>query len=369
MLLRDYLVAVAEGYDYHDGFDTAQQRLLARASTELQDYGPADFVIKASGGQPPLGATLTPWIGFFDPDESVTPMDGLYVVWILDATGQNWTLRLNMGTEKRGQNVPAAYQAGTGSGKEQQLLAALRAEADAIRGALPHRIAEAWDSAVALHSTARRQRRYEAATILAQSYPVSNLPSDSILEADLRSMCIALQEAAQVKRRLAILAPGTISTSSSTLADSSARELVFDPGVDKVSTKLLPERSITRTPRHEDGLRRYGLWLQSRGFSPATNVHPRDFIIPGTPEWLGEYKVVYGSNVARATREAHSQLKEYRHFIYPRTNPRPGMVAVFSDSVTDERVTWLNAEGIAVVWNRDHEWHGCAIARKAGLGS
>jgi hypothetical protein len=355
--LNDFLLAVAEGYDYHDGFDTEQQRLLKEAHERLRDYGPAEFLIKASGGQPPLAATLTPWIGFFDPDESTTPMDGLYVVWLLDAAGQNWTLSVMMGTEKRAQSYS----------REGQLLAALRAEAAAIRDALPERIAQAWDSAIDLRSNARRQRRYEAATILATAYPVSAMPSDAVLDADLRAMCIALQEAAHVKRQLAVLQPGVISTSSAVVVDVRERDLVFAPGIDQHSIVQLSKQSIARTPRHEGGLGRYGRWLQSQGFKPATNVHPRDFIIPGPREWLGEYKVVYGNNVTRATREAHSQLKEYRHFLYPQQS-QPGLLAVFSDSVTAERVSWLNAEGIAVVWDENHEWHGCQHARQAGLG-
>jgi hypothetical protein len=353
--LNDFLLAVAEGYDYHDGFDTAQQRLLEQAHDQLRDYGPAEFQIKASGGQRPT-ATFTPWIGFFDPEESTTPMDGLYVVWLLDARGQNWTLSVMMGTEKRAKTLP----------KQAELVASLSAEATAIRDEIPERVTRAWDSTIDLRSKGTRQRRYEAATILGTSYPVDAMPSDTVLDADLRAMCIALQEAVQVKRRLAILHPGVISTSSAVDVDSSERDLVWAPGVDRNSTVQLSKQSITRTPRHEGGLERYGRWLQGRGFSPATNVHPRDFIIPGPSEWLGEYKVVYGDNVARATREAHSQLKEYRHFLYPRS--QPGLLAVFSDSVTAERVSWLNAEGIAVVWDENHEWHGCQQAREAGLG-
>jgi hypothetical protein len=97
-------------------------------------------------------------------------------------------------------------------------------------------------------------------------------------------------------------------------------------------------------------------------------VHPRDFIIHGTPGWLGEYKVVYGRDVTRATREAHSPLKEYRHFIYPDQSGKPGLLAVFSAPITDRRVAWLNAEGIAVAWEEDSQWRGCPLARAAGLG-
>lgn len=105
MLLGEYLRGVADGYDPKEGFDTPQQELLRVARFELHDYGPTDFVIRASGGQRPLSTTHTPWIGFFDPDESQTPQEGLYVVWLLRAPGDAWTLSLNMGTENRARQV------------------------------------------------------------------------------------------------------------------------------------------------------------------------------------------------------------------------------------------------------------------------
>src|SRR5262245_1555649 len=101
MLLRDHLLSVGVNYDAAAGFDAAPQELLRKASAHLAGYGPADFVVKASGGQHPLRTTSTPWIGFFNPDESTNPQTGLYVVWILQADRHAWTLSVNMGTERR----------------------------------------------------------------------------------------------------------------------------------------------------------------------------------------------------------------------------------------------------------------------------
>ena len=98
--LRDFLEAVGRTYDPAGGFNTPAQALLRSAHTELADYAPADFVIRASGGQRPLRTTDTPWVGFFDPDDA-RPQEGLYVVWLLRADRQAWTLSINMGTEKR----------------------------------------------------------------------------------------------------------------------------------------------------------------------------------------------------------------------------------------------------------------------------
>ena len=369
MQLREFLLAVGETYDPAAGFDTPAQHLLSHAATELTGTGPADFLIRASGGQNPIGATDTPWVGFFDPDESTSPMEGLYVVWLLRASRDAWTLGVNIGTERLSARLKAQdlLQPG-GPPREPRVRSALAAEATAIRQHMPPSVVAGWDTSIDLASTGTRQRRYVAATVLARTYPLATLPDEPTLQADLAAMCMALQEAVRSKRALAVVDPGTISTASATTTLTDTREYVFSPGIDTPGSVALPTVPIERTPRHESGLRRYGQWLVDRGIDVATNVHPRDFIVRQSPEWIGEYKVVYGSQVARATREAHSQLKEYRHFLYP---PGSGvqLLAVFSAAVTDRRVAWLNSEGIAVVWWSGVAWVGCPIAKDAGLAA
>ena len=371
MTLVDFLRGVGTGYAPRDGFGTPQQRLLARAAELLDDYRPSEFVIKSSGG---LGsATDTPWVGFFDPDESDVPRRGLYVVWLLTADATAWTLSVNMGTELRSLALKTSDKAATDAGaklppREPRLLASFRAEAAAIRAGLPVEATAGWDTSMTLALTGTRQRRYEAATIVAKTYPLDAMPDEKALAADLAQACGLLGEAIRVRDDLAATAPGIVSTAPAVHIDPLDRELPFEPGEDVETTIELPQRSIKRKPRHEGGLKRYGLWLQTQGFGLTTKVHPRDFVITTPTAWLGEYKVVYKRDVARATREAHSQLKEYRHFLYPASSRRPRMLAVFSAPITDRRVTWLNAEDIAVVWEEDDQWHGCPLAQAAGLG-
>jgi hypothetical protein len=367
MLLRDYLDIISRGYDRVAGFDTPEQDLLKRASTELSAYGPGGFVIKASGGQRPLNPTDTPWIGFFDPDESTSPMDGLYVVWLLQADRAAWTLSVNMGTERRAQELQERDRGNRRSGpREPRLRELLARESAAIRSRMLPEVTVGWDRTIDLHSGGTRQLRYEAATIIGRTYLLDSLPDDETLSRDLEAVCVGLQDAVRAKRELAVEEPGLVSTSSSTARPYDTRDPIFAPGEDRTTTVATQPRPIVRTPRHEGGLRRYGEWIIARGFKPTTNVHPRDFTILGSPEWIGEYKVVYGADVARATREAHSQLKEYRFFLYPGESP-VRLLAVFSASVGQERVAWLNSEGIAVVWEERRVWRGCPFARAAGL--
>lgn len=369
MLLREYLLAVGSGYDRRAGFDTDAQRLLARAADHLGEYGPADFLIRASGGQNPLGTTDTPWIGFFNPDESTSPQAGLYVVWILRADGSAWTVSVNMGTERLYRNLTQHdKEAPSRVPRESRVLHLLRTEAAAIRSRLPTGTTSEWDSSIDLRGGGTRQRRYEAATVLARTYSLPELPSEESLRSDIGKLCVALDDAIRVRGELAVTDPGSISTASKTMPSQDLREYIFSPGVDSPSVIPPTSRPIQRTPRHETGLRRYGEWLIGHGEQVATNVHPLDFIVGRELEWIGEYKVVYGANVARASREALSQLKEYQFFRSGTADTLP-LLAVFSAPITERRVRWLNSEGVAVVWREQDDWLGCPIAIREGLAS
>jgi hypothetical protein len=364
--LRDFLETVGRTYDPAAGFNTSAQALLRSAQPEFADYAPTDFVIRASGGQRPLRTTDTPWVGFFDPDESTGPQEGLYVVWLLRADRQAWTLSINMVTERRSAQLKEIDAvSGTHVPREPRVRAGLAAEALAIRERMDPELTLPWETAIDLASNGRRQRRYEAAAVVARTYLLAALPTDDALRSDLAAICRALEDAIRAKRELALTEPGLISTSSA-VPPRDDREYAFSPGTD-VET-VVQRRSIVRRPRHEGGLQRYGEWLISTGAEVATNVYPRDFIVRGEVEWIGEYKVVYGANAARATREAHSQLREYRYFGYP-ADASVRLLAVFSSEVTDRRVAWLNSEGIAVVWWTGARWAGCPLARTAALGT
>src|SRR5262245_61367188 len=137
MRLRDYLVKVGTGYRAADGFETAQQGLLLKVRDELTSVGPAEYVIRASGGQRPLRTTHTPWVGFFDPDESTTPQQGLYVVWILTESADAWTLSVNMGTETRSNWIKEHESSERNVPRERRVLDSLRTEAASIRDRMP----------------------------------------------------------------------------------------------------------------------------------------------------------------------------------------------------------------------------------------
>jgi hypothetical protein len=62
--------------------------------------------VKGSGGQ--TSATFTPWVGFFDPDETSSQF-GVYVVYIFAEDLQSVALTLNQGIARRPSTWPPIY--------------------------------------------------------------------------------------------------------------------------------------------------------------------------------------------------------------------------------------------------------------------
>lgn len=104
-------------------------------------------------------------------------------------------------------------------------------------------------------------------------------------------------------------------------------------------------------------IRAFGEELIRGGWTPATNVHPRDLTATrGDVHWLIEAKTV-GTNPEFAVREAIGQLFAYRHFYYRQVGqPDPKLLALFSDPVGDAFVQLLTDLGIEAVWRTADGW-------------
>lgn len=126
-------------------------------------------------------------------------------------------------------------------------------------------------------------------------------------------------------------------------------------------------RVLVKSRSHEQVLRDYGTAIVRHGWAPSTSVHPRDLELRrGNEVCLAEIKVVYKGNATHAVREAVGQLMEYRHFHYSE-DLRPVPLAVFSEAVGDGFVAYLQALGIAVVWQHGAAWRGSTKATRLGL--
>lgn len=121
-----------------------------------------------------------------------------------------------------------------------------------------------------------------------------------------------------------------------------------------------------RTREHETLIKDYGHFLLSSGMFPRTNCHPIDFQVLGSSERIiGEAKVLYSGNATDAVRAAMAQLFMYRHFITGHKGVQ--LLALFSESVGDAYVNFLDGIGILAVWRNDQGWHGSERAKELKL--
>jgi hypothetical protein len=351
--IASFLLEIATTYDRAAGMSTPAQRLLKRAGQELQQHVPGGIEVLGSGGRGV--ATFTPWIGFFDPDETTSPQSGVYVFYILSEDLQSVVLTLNQGITR------LAEELGWPRARER-----LAADAATIREALPPNAVAGLDRRMRLGPGGARQRAYEAGNIVATRYDLNALPPEAQLRADLRRMMDLYQLAVATKRRLLQAHPGSIASASvlQQPADDPLRD--FKPKSSENYTAHLTGRVLTKTRRHERLLAQYGTWAAARGFAPSTLEHPKDLVLRRDGrEWLVEAKVLYQGNATNAVRAALGQLYAYRHFLYQTLQPQ--LVALFSEPIGDGYVAFLEACGIASVWKASRGWAGSTTATTWGI--
>jgi hypothetical protein len=201
MELREYLSRIANTYRMEDGLDTPTQDLLKAAPAHLAEHAPAG--IPDSGKRGKGLATYTPWLGFFDPDETDSPQRGMYVVYIFAQDMSRVALTLNQGMEYLRQDQ--------GDAEARRRLAN---DASIIRTALRPELVEPFSDTIDLRSRGARQKAYEAGNIACRMYQLDSLPSEDGLEADLRLMLSLYEQSVAVKRDLLLSAPGTIASPS-----------------------------------------------------------------------------------------------------------------------------------------------------------
>lgn len=348
--LRDFFLEVATHYEQGAGFKLPSgdwvpgQALVRSAAGHLNHLAPLGYEIRSGAGQYPLNPSHVPWFGFLDPDETVTPTRGIYVPYILRADKSAWTASVNFGVTH------------LNHGQTRELREKLRA-------LIPGNVLADWDDGMVLGAPGGVAGKYELAAIIARTYPVDDLPNEAELRDDLTALLRVYETLVKAKNAAAASDPVFADLPRPEL-EGADDEFVWDPGNDVDTEILVKGGKRRRRPRHERGLRLYGDWLRERGMVPSTKVHPRDFVVK-EPDVLGEYKVVYGGNDVKASREALAQLLDYRHFYHPSEDPI--LLAVFSEEISKDRVTWLEGHGIAVAWPAGGEWAGSPLACASGL--
>lgn len=354
MTLTEFLVTVSETYDRDAPMSSPAQTLLRRADTYLKDLVPGGIVIRGSGGKG--RGTYTPWVGFFDPDETDTPEAGIYVVYLFSADLSFVTLSVMQGITHLSKQLGAA----PARKRLQQDALAIQAAITPING---------WDTTMALASTGFRQLAYEAGNIAARRYAVDELPTEPSLRQDLSRSLELYQAAVLAKRRLLQAEPGKI-TSSSVIQETSS--IGADPlagfkpkSADDYAAHMIG-RTLIKSRRHEQLINSYGSWARDHGFKVSTE-HPVDLVLRRDQHtWLVEGKVLYVGNATHAVRAAIGQLFTYRYFLYGPTK-EARLLALFAEPVGDGFVTFLEECGIASVWKDINGWSGSMEARQSEL--
>jgi hypothetical protein len=338
MDLRSFIEQIASAYDriHPDGYEQPAQVLISDAPRLLQHLIPLGFRI-GSSGQKPFPLPVTPWIGFRDPDESSTFMQGIYVVYIFSADLANVYLSVMQGTEK--------LKMSRGMSTSEQLIH-LHQTSKALRSHL-----DAWKLAglretIDLRHIGGRPATYEAGNIVAIEYDCSALPPLSRMEDDLGMMLALYDRVMSIRDAMAI-------ASSQRGGPEDARPDVpitsagidFNPKSDSDYVVQIEARTVTRSRRHETLVRRFGEWAATRDFMVAT-PHPLDlWLVHGDQGWVVEAKIARPP-MAESVRMAIGQLVEYRRFL----RPAAGMIALFDRPVGDAYVGLLDSLGIGCVW-------------------
>ena len=138
----------------------------------------------------------------FDPDETSSPQEGIYVVYIYSAELDRVVLTLNQGVGRLRQNF--------GDSEARKRLAA---DAAAVRKALGP-LVDGTTADVSFGVAGSLQRAYEAGNIAAIEYVVGSLPDEPTMVADLSRFADLYQAAIAAKRELLQTDPGSISSSS-----------------------------------------------------------------------------------------------------------------------------------------------------------
>ncbi|MDA0563634.1 DUF3578 domain-containing protein [Streptomonospora sp. S1-112] len=357
-------MSIAENYDRDHPMSSPVQILLRQASRHLADITPAGLIVRGSGGQGK--GTYTPWIGFFDPDETSNPGHGLYVVYIFSADLKSVTLMLNHGVTELRKQLKEASQ-----GSQNELHERLRLSSKKLIGRIPESMLDHWSDPVDLKSDGWRQNAYQAGCVAARRYDAMQLPDEDSLRTDLWHMTGIYQEAIIARHNLAAsgqdpMTPGD--TPSDLKAPIPSNALIeFRPKSDSDYIAHMKGHRIVKKRRHETLIAEYGTQIQKHGFQAATNVHPRDLLLHhGSKVWLVEAKVVYQGNATNAVRDAIGQLFTYRHFLHS-TPPEPHMVALFTESIGQGYVDLLESLSIASVWKTRNGWHGSPSAENDSL--
>ncbi len=369
MEIRHLLTEVASTYDRSLGVGSAvtAQRLLRQAGTLLGTHVPAGYRVEGSGGKGV--ATFTPWIALFDPDETNSAEEGVYIVYLFAADMKSVSLVLNLGVTKLDRELRLQKKT------KSERLTRFEEEAAKLRSYAPSHLLGDWGTRPDLASAGPwRQDAYTAGSIVTKRYTLDSMPSEASLRQDLWRMANIFQTVAGKKNSLQGRTwhtdPPAIDWSPEAQHGNSDGLFGFKPKDSSDYQVSIASRQQVKKRRHEHLINEFAPYAQERGFRATTErSHPRDLLLSREEEsWLIEAKVLYAGNATRASREAVAQLLEYRHFLYlAKGQAAPRLVGLFTEDIGAGYVEYLESLGIESIWKTPTGWAGSKSLITAGL--
>ncbi|MEV0636973.1 DUF3578 domain-containing protein [Streptomyces sp. NPDC050619] len=365
MPLRDLLIRIAEIYDATAlASNDVPAQVLLRGVKERDDLPlPPGFTADGHGGQG--FASSTPWIGVYDPAINAEPHQGLYLAYIFSEDLSAATLTLQQGVTRLKKSFP----------RRPELRRELRTRAKRLRAALPPDLASSWSHQPDFGSKDWRPRSYEAGSVAARRYEISNLPPEEILQADLLEASKLLHDVAAAQR-IFLQMP----RADEPIVEYVPEEHETNDPLDRFCPKGSSDYYVhlkggrrRRTRRHEELIKDFGFHSVACGYTPIiAGMHPRDLVLRRSDSisqraWLVEGKAVKNGNATNAVRQAVGQLFEYSHFWHEkRDEPKPYLIALFTEGI-GHYAEYLEDLGIASVWREGDEWGGSPSATSWGL--
>ncbi|MFJ9417085.1 MrcB family domain-containing protein [Streptomyces sp. NPDC101227] len=362
MGIRDLLLDVAEKFDTTLTTTSGNpgQDVLKDAGARLAGALPYGMKAEGHGGQG--GAAATPWIRVFDPASGGRGTNGLYLAYIFAADLESVALTLQQGVTVFREQLNT-----TGQGLRTHL--AVRAQS--LLAELHRGLVADWTDRPQFKDRGWRPRAYEASSVAARCYEISQLPSEGDLCADLGNMTTILKAALDVEPLIEVVSkPSGPIVEYTGHAHGTYRGLEgFRPKTGDDYVVQIAAREERRKQVHEGLIQRFGPYILGRGFTPVTEqVHPRDLVLRASgAEWLVEAKAVKKGNSTQAVREAVGQLLEYSHFWYTQKNePRPHLLGLFSEDI-GVYARYLEHHDIGSIWCTTEGWAGSASAVAWGM--
>ena len=347
------------GYSHRAGKDQPAQLHLRSIPADPPAEFPFGLRILVSGSGPSL--PVVPWIALLDEDVTTTATDGLYLVYLFTSRMDAVYLSMNQGAT---QHLRAAEADGRkGRAAEVAAIDEIAVETALLRQLMDKlRLAHTLGS-IELGATRFVPRAYEAGSIAAVKYSMSNLPENAALAADLAEFAALYSRCVELKDELA--ANRRVRTSARSLERQVQPAVIpeFKPKDAADYVANIPASAERRGRHHEALIKEFGDAVRATGRTAFTNVHPRDLVVVDRPlEWLVEAKTV-GLNAEPAVRDAIGQLFTYRHFCYReagRLDPR--LLALFNAPIGEGFENLLATLDIDFVCRDGGTWRGSADA-------